>query len=321
MVDSIATKGNLKAKAMWEANVPACWLPPSPNSRYVVKEQWIMAKYDREQFLATAGASRKPYMSGVKQGILYKRMKQSEVWNGRWFVLADRQLSYFKSYHDRTAKTVISLLHMNVTLNGPGLESHPNSMLIAFWDEKIKKTRHIFVYAEVGKDIMDWFCTIRCAKISLMREMIPELTVEEAAQRATWEFSIWGNLCKTPPTQKKFQKRFFVLDKNSLRYYQSPYDPYPLGEIYLGPSVRGFWVDEHVPDKLQHYTNAFMLHTPSRSNGGFPLLAEDSGSKMAWITALQDTVRNITKKRILHSHQMSPPFTRYIYRMLLYVAI
>ena len=56
--------------------------------------------------------------------------------------------------------------------------------------------------------------------------------------------------------------------------------------------MRGFWVDEEVPDKLQHYTNVFMLHTPSRSNGGFPLLAEDSGSKMAWITALQETVRN-----------------------------
>lgn len=40
---------------------------------------------------------------------------------------------------------------MNVALNGPGLESHPNSMIIAFWDEKCKKTRHIFVYAEVGK--------------------------------------------------------------------------------------------------------------------------------------------------------------------------
>ena len=93
-----------------------------------------MAKYDREQFLATAGASRRPYTTGKttsntiyedtvfvvtmyipntmmsllhhmlllytgsKQGILYKRMKQSEVWNGRWFVLADRQLSYYKSY-------------------------------------------------------------------------------------------------------------------------------------------------------------------------------------------------------------------------------
>lgn len=40
---------------------------------------------------------------------------------------------------------------MNAVLNGPGLESHPNSMLIAFWDEKCKKHRHIFVYAEVGR--------------------------------------------------------------------------------------------------------------------------------------------------------------------------
>lgn len=56
--------------------------------------------------------------------------------------------------------------------------------------------------------------------------------------------------------------------------------------------MRGYWVDEEVPEKLQHYTNIFMLHTPARSNGGFPLLAEDASSKMAWIRALQDTVRN-----------------------------
>ena len=52
---------------------------------------------------------------------------------------------------DRSAKTVIPLLHLNVMLNGPGLEGHPNSMLIAFWDERCQKTRHIFVYAELGK--------------------------------------------------------------------------------------------------------------------------------------------------------------------------
>ena len=50
-------------------------------------------------------------------------------------------------------------------------------------------------------------------------------------------------------------------------------------------------MDEAVPDKLQHYTNIFMLHTPARSKGGFPLLAEDAMSKTAWITALRDTVR------------------------------
>ena len=65
-------------------------------------------------------------------------------------------------------------------------------------------------------------------------------------------------------------------------------------------------MDEDIPDKLQHYTNAFMLHTPTRSNGGFPLLAEDSGSKMAWITALQDTVRN-SKRPPAHTPAAAAP--------------
>ena len=76
-------------------------------------------------------------------------------------------------------------------------------------------------------------------------------------------------------------------------------------------------MDEDVPDKLQHYTNAFMLHTPSRSNGGFPLLAEDSGSKMAWIAALQDTVRNSKKPAAARTEvtpaPASPPFHTHSY--------
>lgn len=159
-------------------------------------------------------------------------MKSSEMWNSRWFVLADGYLTYFKSYRvrytylvqleldkvvvassascpvffttcfgcvclrhllislekklssdvaalpclvsetdftcfvllcmkvpssphpdqqDRAAKCVIPLTHLNVLMNGPGLESHPNSMLLAFWEEKLKKTRHVFVYAELAK--------------------------------------------------------------------------------------------------------------------------------------------------------------------------
>ena len=78
--------------------------------------------------------------------------------------------------------------------------------------------------------------------------------------------------------------------RDSFQYFSQ--DPFPLGEIHLGPSVRGYWVDEEVPAKLQHYTNIFMLHTPARSKGGFPLLAEDSASKMAWISALQASLRD-----------------------------
>lgn len=78
-------------------------------------------------------------------------------------------------------------------------------------------------------------------------------------------------------------------------------DPFPLGEIILGPSVGGYWVDEEVPEKLQHYTNIFMLHTPARSKGGFPLLAEDSTSKAAWIAALQEAFTNSKHMRCLEA--------------------
>ena len=55
------------------------------------------------------------------------------------------------SVKDRTAKGVIPLTRLNVTLNGPGLDEHSNSMLIVYNDSKTRKTRNIFVYAEDGK--------------------------------------------------------------------------------------------------------------------------------------------------------------------------
>ena len=53
-----------------------------------------------------------------------------------------------KSFQDREPRGCIPLTHLNATLAAPGLEDRPNSMLIAFNDTKLKKTRNIFVYAE-----------------------------------------------------------------------------------------------------------------------------------------------------------------------------
>ena len=60
-------------------------------------------------------------------------------------------------------------------------------------------------------------------------------------------------------------------------------------------------MDEEVPEKLQHYTNVFMLHTPARSKGGFPLLAEDATSKGEWIAALQEAFTNSKHMRVLEA--------------------
>ena len=52
---------------------------------------------------------------------------------------------------DKSPKTSIPLSHLNVTLEVPGLDERGNTMLIAYHNPKIKKTRNVFVYAESGK--------------------------------------------------------------------------------------------------------------------------------------------------------------------------
>lgn len=51
-------------------------------------------------------------------------------------------------------------------------------------------------------------------------------------------------------------------------------------------------MDENVQEKLQQYSNVFMLHVPNRPGGGFPLLAEDATAKKEWIEALEHVIQN-----------------------------
>ena len=44
------------------------------------------------------------YPSGIRQGFLFKRKRQSDDYNSRWFVLSGDYLSYFKSYQVYTLR-------------------------------------------------------------------------------------------------------------------------------------------------------------------------------------------------------------------------
>lgn len=54
----------------------------------------------------------------------------------------------------------------------------------------------------------------------------------------------------------------------------------------------GFYVDEVLPPKFKDTMFAFMLHTPKRGNGGFPLYAENEESKRAWMDALRRVIES-----------------------------
>ena len=123
---------------------------------------------------------------------------------------------------------------------------------------------------------------------------------------------------------QKFQKRYFVLDKQQLKYYEKPtvshykmlrqlsqfdlneiivcvftsdifmsvflQDPFPLGEVPLGTNAQGFGITDIVPKHLSDQQYVFMLKVPSRSGGGFPLMAETEQSKKQWMEALQASI-------------------------------
>jgi len=67
----------------------------------VLIEQWIRAKYERKEFL---DGSRQSYISGHKDGMLWKQGKASSKFALRRFVLSetDNSLVYFNKPHVST---------------------------------------------------------------------------------------------------------------------------------------------------------------------------------------------------------------------------
>lgn len=279
-----AMTGNKHAQSIWEASVPTCCKPPRPEEALVCREQWIRAKYERKEFVLEATDDERPYTIGMKKGFLFKKKKVDNVYNSRFFILDTKSVSYFKKISDSTPTEVIPLADLNVTMNGQ--TGHPNGMQMTALIRG--KSRNYFVYAESGLEIINWFYSIRAARLRLLQGRHPDKPVEELYSSLSRDFVKTGYLHKTPANKlQKFQKRYFVLDMNRLSYFEKPTDAFPLGEIIIDASSEGFSVDEQAPDELGGGENAFVLNTPTRT---FPLLAETAHEKLMWIEALRDAI-------------------------------
>ncbi|XP_046403238.1 arf-GAP with dual PH domain-containing protein 1-like isoform X2 [Ischnura elegans] len=95
-VEKISSIGNLAAAAHYELNVPAFYRRPTASDPHTLLEQWIRAKYEREEFCHPE----KPppqYLLGTMEGMLWKRGKSDSRYQPRRFVLnqMDDTLKYF----------------------------------------------------------------------------------------------------------------------------------------------------------------------------------------------------------------------------------
>ena len=282
-VTQMTNFGNLKSKMIYEARVPLCWKRLAPTDGPVCREQWIRAKYDRKEFMSDKIDESIPYTTGPKKGNLFKKKKVDNVWQSRFFVLDKSTLKYYKKMTDPVPTESIELLDLNVTLNGQ--IGHPNAMQIT---AVIKgRTRNIFVYAESGQDIMNWFCAIRASRLKLLQEREPGKNPEEFYPLLSHDFAKSGYLHKTPPNKLKYQRRYFLLNQNRLMYLEKPTDAFPLGEIILGTEAESFSVEEGSSHDTGSSDSSFILNTPIRS---YPFLAETPEEKLSWIAVLRASI-------------------------------
>ncbi|XP_017776171.1 PREDICTED: arf-GAP with dual PH domain-containing protein 1-like isoform X2 [Nicrophorus vespilloides] len=283
-VERMKEVGNNAARQKYEERVPPCYRRPKENDPQVLIEQWIKAKYEREEF---SHPERQCYISGSMQGFLMKRGKEDSRYHPRKFVLSesDDTLKYFVR-ENRDPKAILRVSEINVVF-APEKIDYPSSLQITFL--KDGTTRHIYLYHDDPEVITNWYMAIRCAKLHRLQVAYPACSESELVGYLAEDFSKEGWLWKTGPRPTDgFKKRWFTLDNRKLMYHDEPLDAHPKGEIFIGHALDGYGVRIGVSAGVkEHQGFTFTLTTPERA---YNLSASSENDRDQWIQVIERVI-------------------------------
>ncbi|KAG8233241.1 hypothetical protein J437_LFUL013304 [Ladona fulva] len=307
-VEKVSSIGNLAAAARYELNVPASYRKPMENDPHTLLEQWIRAKYEREEFCHPEKQP-PPYMSGFMEGFLMKRGRTDSKYKPRRFkkepkaVLRISELSISfcpVKMCNQTSFQISYLADLNPTSTSESSKSARNSVGSggnpATFHLSSVTTRHLYLYHEDPKIAVDWYMAIRCSRLRRMQIAFPAASEEELVRWLPKDFAREGWLWKTGPRPSdSYKKRWFTLDNRKLMYHEDPMDASPKGEIFVGEKGDSFFVKE---GRAQGISPAgagpggvggfpFSLGTPQRT---FHLSSTSAEDRDAWIKVLQTVI-------------------------------
>ncbi|KAK9882706.1 hypothetical protein WA026_022757 [Henosepilachna vigintioctopunctata] len=279
--------GNMKAKLKYEERVPPCYRRPKYNDPQVLIEQWIRAKYQREEF---SHPEKQTYTKGFMQGFLMKRGKEDSRYQPRKFILseADDTLKYFIR-EDREPKATLRISELNVVF-APEKIGINTSLQFTFL--KDGTTRHIYVYHEEPEIINNWYMAIRCAKLHRLQVAYPSVPEYDLVNHLTQDFAKEGWLWKTGPRLSDgFKKRWFTLDNRKLMYHDDALDAYPKGELFIGYALDGYSIRIGVSAGVKDMGFSFSLTTPDRI---YHLSAQTEADRDQWIEVIDNVIKRQT---------------------------
>ncbi|XP_035993232.1 arf-GAP with dual PH domain-containing protein 1 [Fundulus heteroclitus] len=287
-VKFMAENGNDLMKKKYEAAVPVYYYKPTHKDCQVLREQWIRAKYERKEFSEPVESL--TYESGTREGMLMKRGRDNGQFFSRRFVLSEREgtLKYYTKYDAKEPKAVIKVDTINATFQ-PEKIGNPCGLQITYL--KDYSTRNIFVYHESGKEIVDWFNSIRAVQLHYLKVAFPVATDLELIPKLTRNFLKEGYMEKTGPRQTEgFKKRWFTLDHRRLMYFKDPLDAFAKGEIFFGNRANGYSASAGLPAGV-HCNGAWQygitIDTPDRC---FLFTCETESDQQDWVKHFNDVI-------------------------------
>ncbi|XP_019349919.1 arf-GAP with dual PH domain-containing protein 2 isoform X2 [Alligator mississippiensis] len=263
LVEFMKKHGNLCAKAIYEAEVPPFYYVPQSKDCLVLREQWIRAKYERKEFVATS-ISHDACTSGSREGFLWKRGRDSKQFLPRQFILSARDgvLKYYTK-ESKGPKAVISIKDLNAMFQ---TEKIQNSHGLQITYSEGGQTRNLFVYHESGKEIVDWFNAIRAARFHYLRTTFPTAPESELVPKITRSYFKEGYMEKTGPT-----------------------DAFETGRVIIGSKEHGYEVRASLPRgvKGRRWKAGLTIVTPKRE---FVFACENDREQKEWMEALNEII-------------------------------
>uniref|UniRef100_A0A4X1TJX8 ArfGAP with dual PH domains 1 n=1 Tax=Sus scrofa TaxID=9823 RepID=A0A4X1TJX8_PIG len=261
--------------------------PPHFSLPRLLREQWIRAKYERQEF--THPERQEPYSAGYREGFLWKRGRDNGQFLSRKFVLTEREgaLKYFNRSDAKEPKAVMKIEHLNATFQ-PAKIGHPHGLQVTYL--KDNSTRNIFVYHEDGKEMVDWFNALRAARFHYLQVAFPGASDADLVPKLSRNYLQEGYMEKTGPKQTEgFRKRWFTMDDRRLMYFKDPLDAFARGEVFIGSRESGYTVLDGLPPSTQghHWPHGITIVTPERR---FLLACETEPEQRAWMEAFRKVV-------------------------------
>lgn len=277
LIVTLKAVGNEKANQKFEQNVPFTYKRPRFDDPYVLREQWIKAKYERLEFVE--GASQPEYLFGQLSGKLLKKGKHNDKWRERFFELSKdgKVLRYYLGpMATDLPKSTLEVCDLNAFISTT--TGKPFSMQLRYHG------RNLFIASDDGKDIAIWLNAIRACRAKALGICMP--TSDAERQQVSWRLS--HDFLKEGYLEKfngaKWQRRWFTVDRYCITYANHPCDAMVKGTIRLTKSTR---VEESV---MQDDLYVFAIHAECDGKRTYLCGAGTKDAATRWMVAINEVV-------------------------------